>query len=176
MSDSHNLIELISKSDISARIKEIGLDISSFYKNESVIVIIVLNGAIIFASDLIRALTVDCKLDSVKVSSYSGISSSGKIEFEKDLALDINGKNILIVEDIIDTGNTISFLKEHIKMKNPKSIKIASLLTKPQSFNLPFDIDWVGFEISPEFVVGYGLDYNQELRNLNAIYKLGDVI
>ncbi|MFL3051948.1 MAG: hypoxanthine phosphoribosyltransferase [Candidatus Neomarinimicrobiota bacterium] len=176
MSDSHNLIELISESDISARIKEIGLDISSFYKNESVIVIIVLNGAVIFASDLIRALSIDCKLDSVKVSSYSGISSSGKIEFEKDLALDINGKNILIVEDIIDTGNTISFLKEHIKMKNPKSIKITSLLMKPQSLNLPFDIDWVGFEISPEFVVGYGLDYNQELRNLNAIYKLGDVI
>ena len=176
MSDSHNLIELISESDISARIKEMGFDISSFYKNESIIVIIVLNGAVIFASDLIRALNIDCKLDSVKVSSYSGISSSGKIEFEKDLDLDINGKNILIVEDIIDTGNTISFLKKHIKMKNPKSIKIASLLMKPQSLDLPFDIDWVGFEISSEFVVGYGLDYNQELRNLNAIYKLGDVI
>lgn len=176
MSDSHNLIELISESDISARIKEMGLDISSFYKNESVIVVIVLNGAVIFASDLIRTLMIDCKLDSVKVSSYSGISSSGKIKFEKDLALDINGENILIVEDIIDTGNTISFLKEHIKMKNPKSIKIASLLMKPQSLDFPFDIDWVGFEISPEFVVGYGLDYNQELRNLNAIYKLGDVI
>ena len=176
MSDSHNLIELISESDISSRIKEMSLDISSFYKNESVIVIIVLNGAVIFASDLIRALSIDCKLDFVKVSSYSGISSSGKIEFEKDLSLDIKRKNILIVEDIIDTGNTISFLKEHMKMKNPKSIKIASLLMKSQSLNLPFDIDWVGFEISPEFVVGYGLDYNQELRNLNAIYKLGDVI
>ena len=176
MSDSHNLIELISESDISARIKEMGLDISSFYKNESVIVVIVLNGAVIFASDLIRTLMIDCKLDSVKVSSYSGISSSGKIKFEKDLALDINGENILIVEDIIDTGKTISFLKEHIKMKNPKSIKIASLLMKPQSLDFPFDIDWVGFEVSSEFVVGYGLDYNQELRNLNAIYKLGDVI
>jgi len=176
MSDSHNLIELISESDISARIKEMGLDISSFYKNESVIVVIVLNGAVIFASDLIRTLMIDCKLDSVKVSSYRGISSSGKIKFEKDLALDINGENILIVEDIIDTGNTISFLKKHIKMKNPKSIKIASLLMKPQSLDFPFDIDWVGFEVSSEFVVGYGLDYNQELRNLNAIYKLGDVI
>ena len=176
MSDSHNLIELISESDISARIKEMGLDISSFYNNESVTVVIVLNGAVIFASDLIRTLMIDCKLDSVKVSSYRGISSSGKIKFEKDLALDINGENILIVEDIIDTGNTISFLKKHIKMKNPKSIKIASLLMKPQSLDFPFDIDWVGFEVSSEFVVGYGLDYNQELRNLNAIYKLGDVI
>ena len=176
MSDSHNLIELISESDISARIKEMGLDISSFYKNESVIVVVVLNGAVIFASDLIRTLKINCKLDSIKVSSYSGNRSSGKIKFEKDLALDINGENILIVEDIIDTGNTISFLEEHIKMKNPKSIKIASLLMKPQSLDLPFDIDWVGFEISSEFVVGYGLDYNQELRNLNAIYKLGDVI
>ena len=176
MSDSHNLIELISESDISARIKEMGLDISSFYKNESVIVVIVLNGAVIFASDLIRTLKINCKLDSVKVSSYSGNRSSGKIKFEKDLALDINGENILIVEDIIDTGNTISFLEEHIKMKNPKSIKIASLLMKSQSLDFPLNIDWVGFEISSEFVVGYGLDYNQELRNLNAIYKLGDVI
>ena len=176
MSDSHNLIELISESDISTRIKKMGSDISSFYKNKSVVVIVVLNGAVIFAADLIRALNIDCKLDFVKVSSYSGISSIGKIKFEKDLALDINGENILIVEDIIDTGNTISFLKEHLKMKNPKSIKIASLLMKPESFNLPFDIDWFGFKISPEFVVGYGLDYNQELRNLNAIYKLGDVI
>jgi hypoxanthine phosphoribosyltransferase len=153
-----------------------GLEISSFYKDEPVIFIVVLNGALIFASDLIRAVRVECKIDFVKVSSYNGTVAEEKIKFEKDLSLDIAGKNILIVEDIVDTGNTISYLKEHMKMKNPKSIRIATLLMKPDSSNLPYKIDWVGFEIPAEFVVGYGLDYNQELRNLNAIYKLGEVI
>jgi hypoxanthine phosphoribosyltransferase len=153
-----------------------GLEISSFYKDESVVFIVVLNGALIFASDLIRAVSVNCKIDFVKVSSYNGTVAEDKIKFEKDLSLDISGKNIIIVEDIVDTGNTIAYLKKHMKMKNPKSIRIAALLTKPDSANLPYKIDWVGFEIPNEFVVGYGLDYNQELRNLNSIYKLGEVI
>ena len=176
MNDSHHLIELISESEISNKIEEIALDISSFYKNKSVILVVVLNGAIFFATDLARALNIDCKLDFIKVSSYKGKKSDGKINLEKDLSLNIEGKNIIIIEDIVDTGLTIKYLKNHIRMKNPKSIKIASLLMKPDIANLPFDIDWVGFKIPTEFVVGYGLDYNQELRNLNAIYKLGDVI
>ena len=176
MSDSNNLIELISKSDISTKIKKMGLDISSYYKDESVIFVVVLNGAAIFAADLIRSVSIDCKLDFIKVSSYTGIRSDGKIKLEKDLSLDICGKNIIIVEDIIDTGNTIKYLKKHMKMKNPKSIRIASFLIKPNSSDLSFDIDWIGFEISSEFVVGYGLDYNQELRNLSAVYKLGEAI
>ena len=89
--------------------------------------------------------------------------------------LEIAGKNIIIVEDIIDSGNTINFVKEFIDNKNPKSLKIATLLLKPKTAKLSFKIDWVGFEISPEFVVGYGLDYNQKLRNLNAVYRLGGV-
>ena len=176
MNDSHHLIELISESEISNKIEEIALDISSLYKNKSVILVVVLNGAIFFATDLARALNIDCKLDFIKVSSYKGKKSDGKINLEKDLSLNIEGKNIIIIEDIVDTGLTIKYLKNHIRMKNPKSIKIASLLMKPDIANLPFDIDWVGFKIPTEFVVGYGLDYNQELRNLNAIYKLGDVI
>ena len=176
MSDSHNLIELISETEILSKIKKMGLEISSFYKDESVVFIVVLNGALIFASDLIRAVRVNCKIDSVKVSSYNGTVAEDKIKFEKDLSLDISGKNIIIVEDIVDTGNTIAYLKKHMKMKNPKSIRIATLLMKPDSANLPYKIDWVGFEIPNEFVVGYGLDYNQELRNLNSIYKLGEVI
>ena len=176
MNDSHNLIELISESEISNKIKEIASEISSFYKNESVILIVVLNGAVFFATDLARALTVDCKLDFIKVSSYEGIKSKGKVNLEKDLSLNVEGKNIIIIEDIVDTGLTIKYLKNHLRMKNPKSIKTASLLMKPDIANLPFEIDWVGFKIPTEFVVGYGLDYNQELRNLNAIYKLGDVI
>ena len=176
MSDSHNLIELISESDISAKVKKMGLDISSFYEGESVVFVVILNGAIIFAADLFRAVSIECKLDFVKVSSYKGTESEGKIRFEKDLTLDISGKNIIIVEDIIDTGNTIKYLKKHMKRKNPKSIRVASLLMKPDSSDISSKIDWLGFEISSEFVVGYGLDYNQEFRNLNAIYKLGEAI
>ena len=176
MSDSHNLIELISESDISAKVKKMGLEISSFYEGESVVFVVILNGAIIFAADLFRAVSLECKLDFVKVSSYKGTESEGKIRFEKDLTLDISGKNIIIVEDIIDTGNTIKYLKKHMKRKNPKSIRVASLLMKPDSSDTSSKIDWLGFEISSEFVVGYGLDYNQEFRNLNAIYKLGEAI
>tara|TARA_B000000475_G_scaffold161074_1_gene129753 strand:- start:2805 stop:3335 length:531 start_codon:yes stop_codon:yes gene_type:complete len=176
MSETHNLIELISKSEISDRVEMIASDISASFKNESVIFVVVLNGAIFFASDLARAVSIDCKLDFIKVSSYTGTKSAGKVKLEKDLSLDVNGKNIIIIEDIVDTGLTVKYLKKHIIMKNPKSIRIASLLLKPDKSKLPFNIDWVGFEISTEFVVGYGLDYNQELRNLNAIYKLGDVI
>ena len=176
MDDSHNLIELISQSDISAKVKKMGKEISSFYKGESVVFVVILNGAIIFAADLFRAVSIECKLDFVKVSSYKGTESEGKIRFEKDLTLDISGKNIIIVEDIIDTGNTIKYLKKHMKRKNPKSIRVASLLMKPDSSNISSKIDWLGFEISSEFVVGYGLDYNQEFRNLNAIYKLGEAI
>ena len=176
MSDSHNLIELISKSDISARVKKMGLEISSFYKDDSVVFVVILNGAIIFAADLIRTVNIECKLDFVKVSSYKGTKSERNIRFEKDITLDVAGKNIIIVEDIIDTGNTIKYLKKHLKRKNPKSIRIASLLMKPDSSELSSKIDWIGFEISSEFVVGYGLDYNQEFRNLNAIFKLGEAI
>ena len=176
MSVSHNLIELISESDISAKVENMGLEISSFYKGESVVFVVILNGAVIFAADLFRAVTIECKLDFVKVSSYSGTKSEGKIRLEKDLTLDISRKNIIIVEDIIDTGNTIKYLKKHLKRKNPKSIRIASLLMKPDSSNSSLKIDWLGFEISSEFVVGYGLDYNQEFMNLNAIYKLGETI
>ena len=176
MSDSHNLIELISESDISAKVKKMGLEISSFYEGESVVFVVILNGAMIFAADLFRAVSIECKLDFVKVSSYKGTKSEEIIRFEKDLTLDISGKNIIIVEDIIDTGNTIKYLKKHMKRKNPKSIRVASLLMKPDSSNISSKIDWLGFEISSEFVVGYGLDYNQEFRNLNAIYKLGEAI
>ena len=176
MSDSHDLIELISQTEISNKIEEIASNISSLYKNESVILVVVLNGAVFFATDLARSLIIDCKLDFIKVSSYEGIKSKGKINLEKDLSLNVEGKNIIIIEDIVDTGLTIKYLKNHLRMKNPKSIKTASLLMKPDIVNLPFEIDWVGFKIPTEFVVGYGLDYNQELRNLNAIYKLRDVI
>jgi len=175
MIESKKLIELISKEEIDSRVIEIASQISEKYKAEPVIFIVVLNGSFIFASDLIRSTEIDCEVDFIKVASYNGKQSTGKIKFEKDLSSDISGKNVIIVEDIIDSGITINFIKEVIEKKNPKSLKIATLLLKPGVAKLNFEIDWVGFEISPEFVVGYGLDYNQKLRNLNAVYRLGGV-
>lgn len=175
MIESKKLIELISKEEIDSRVIEIASQISEKYKAEPVIFIVVLNGSFIFASDLIRSTEIDCEVDFIKVASYNGKQSTGKIKFEKDLSSDISGKNVIIVEDIIDSGITINFIKEVIEKKNPKSLKIVTLLLKPEVAKLNFELDWVGFEISPEFVVGYGLDYNQKLRNLNAVYRLGGV-
>ncbi len=175
MTDSTNLKELISKEELASRVLQIASEISENYKTEPVLFIIVLNGSFIFASDLIRAMEIDCEVDFIKVASYVGDKSTGNIKFEKDLSSDISGKNVIIIEDIIDSGITINFLKQLIENKNPKSLKIATLLLKPEVAKLNFEIDWVGFEISPEFVVGYGLDYNQKLRNLNAVYRLGGV-
>ncbi|MFL3026242.1 MAG: hypoxanthine phosphoribosyltransferase [Candidatus Neomarinimicrobiota bacterium] len=175
MIESKKLIELISKEEIDSRVIEIASQISEKYKAEPVIFIVVLNGSFIFASDLIRSTEIDCEVDFIKVASYNGKQSTGKIKFEKDLSSDISGKNVIILEDIIDSGITINFIIEVIEKKNPKSLKIATLLLKPGVAKLNFEIDWVGFEISPEFVVGYGLDYNQKLRNLNAVYRLGGV-
>ena len=175
MTESTNLKELISKEELDSRVLQIASEISENYKTEPVLFIIVLNGSFIFASDLIRAMEIDCEVDFIKVASYAGDQSTGKIKFEKDLSSDISGKNVIIIEDIIDSGITINFLKKLIENKNPKSLKIATLLLKPEVAKLNFEIDWVGFEISPEFVVGYGLDYKQKLRNLNAVYRLGGV-
>lgn len=175
MTESTNLKELISKEELDSRVLQIASEISENYKTEPVLFIIVLNGSFIFASDLIRAMEIDCEVDFIKVASYAGDQSTGKIKFEKDLSSDISGRNVIIIEDIIDSGITINFLKKLIENKNPKSLKIATLLLKPEVAKLNFEIDWVGFEISPEFVVGYGLDYKQKLRNLNAVYRLGGV-
>ncbi|MED5434013.1 MAG: hypoxanthine phosphoribosyltransferase [Candidatus Neomarinimicrobiota bacterium] len=175
MTDSTNLKELISKEELASRVLEIASEISENYKTEPILFIVVLNGSFIFASDLIRAMEIDCEVDFIKVASYTGGQSTGAIKFEKDLSSDISGKNVIIIEDVIDSGITINFLKQLIENKKPKSLKIATLLLKSEVAKLNFEIDWVGFEISSEFVVGYGLDYNQKLRNLNAVYRLGGV-
>ena len=175
MSEQNNLIELISQADLRIRIKEIAKEISLDYQNDSVVFVIVLNGGFIFGSDLIRSVDLECELDFVKVSSYKGTLPNNDIKLEKDLSINVAGKNVIIVEDIIDTGNTIKYLVKLIESFEPKSLKVATLLLKPDVAIVDCNIDWVGFEIDPEFVVGFGLDYDQKLRNLNAIYKLGGV-
>ena len=167
-----NLEKYISDQDISKRVKEIANEISSLYSEKNPILIGILNGSFIFMSDLMRHLNIYCEVDFIKISSYAGKRSIRKINMTKGLDLDIKNRSVIIIEDIIDSGNSIKYLYDHISNLNPKDIAVISLLAKKSVSKLNFKIDFIGFEISSEFVVGYGLDHNQKLRNLKSIYKL----
>ncbi len=168
-----NLTELISEAEVAKRVKALAKDISETYQDEAPILIGILNGSFIFAADLMRAMEIDCEIDFIKVSSYAGTASKGTVKLLKDISADITDRHVVIVEDIIDSGLTIKFIRDRMLDTSPKSVAIITLLMKPDIAKLDFDIDWVGFEIPPEFVVGYGLDYDQKLRNLKGIYCLG---
>ena len=155
------------------RVDELAVDISKQYAGEAPILIGILNGSFIFAADLMRAMKIDCEIDFIKVSSYAGTASKGTVKLLKDISADITDHHVVIVEDIIDSGLTIKFIRDRMLDASPKSVAITTLLMKPDIAKLDFDIDWVGFEIPPEFVVGYGLDYDQKFRNLKGIYCLG---
>lgn len=163
---------LISEEEIQSRITEIAEDLSNKFKDEVPILIGVLNGSFIFISDLMRKMTIDCEMDFIKMSSYAGKESVGTVTLLKDISANITGRHVIIVEDIIDSGLTIKFLRDRLQGAKPKSVTIVTLLLKPDIANLDFKVDYVGFEIPPEFVVGYGLDYNQKLRHLPEIYRL----
>ncbi len=163
---------LISEKEIQSRITEIARDLSNKFKGEVPILIGVLNGSFIFISDLMRKMTIDCEMDFIKMSSYAGKESVGTVTLLKDISANITGRHVIIVEDIIDSGLTIKFLRDRLQGALPKSVSIVTLLLKPDIANLDFKVDYVGFEIPPEFVVGYGLDYNQKLRHLPEIYRL----
>ena len=168
----YKLTTLISNDEIQDRIMEIAKDISKRFRDEIPILIGVLNGSFIFISDLMRKLDIDCEMDFIKMSSYAGKESVGTVTLLKDISANITDRHVIVVEDIIDSGLTIKFLRDRLEGAKPKSVTIVTLLLKPDIANLDFDVDYVGFEIPPEFVVGYGLDYNQKLRHLPEIYKL----
>jgi hypoxanthine phosphoribosyltransferase len=170
--NKEKLTELISKSQIQDKVKEIAADISQKYVGEAPILIGILNGSFIFCADLMREMDINCEIDFIKVSSYTGTASVGTVKLRKDISADITNRHVVIVEDIIDSGLTIKFIKDRMLEAGPKSVAIVTLLMKPDIAKLDFKIDWVGFEIPPEFVVGYGLDYGQLYRNLKAIYRL----
>lgn len=170
--NKEKLTELISKSQIQDKVKEIAADISQKYVGEAPILIGILNGSFIFCADLMREMGINCEIDFIKVSSYTGTASVGTVKLRKDISADITNRHVVIVEDIIDSGLTIKFIKDRMLEAGPKSVAIVTLLMKPDIAKLDFKIDWVGFEIPPEFVVGYGLDYDQLYRNLKAIYRL----
>ncbi len=171
----YDLKLLISRDRIEERVQDIATALSSRFKDEIPILIGILNGSFIFLSDLIRAMQIDCEMDFIKLSSYTGQSSTGTVKLLKDISADITDRHVIIIEDIIDSGLTIQFLKDRLTGAAPKSVTIVTLLIKPDVTRIDFPIDYVGFEIPPEFVVGYGLDYNQKLRHLPAIYQIKGV-
>ena len=169
-----NLKKLLSQKEIKDCVEVMGEKISAQYSNSNPIFIGVLNGSFIFMADLLRSVTIDCEVDFIKVRSYSGKKSSGKIKLLKDISCDIKGRDVIIVEDIIDTGLSIKFLYERIMGASPKSVAVATLLHKPGKAKLDFPIDFIGFEIPHKFVVGYGLDFNQKMRHLDGLYYIPD--
>lgn len=161
---------LFSEEEIKAKLKEIAKQLNDDYKGEEVVMICVLKGSLPFFADLIRLLDFPVEFDMVCVSSYgASAESSGTLKIKLDSGVPFEGKNVIIVEDILDTGNTLTNLLEHFKTKNPKSMKLCCMLDKPSRRIRDIYADYVGFEIPDEFVVGYGLDYNEKYRQLPYI-------
>lgn len=159
---------LFDENQLAKKVEMIAEEINSDYKGKQAVVVGILKGSVIFLSDLVRRLDIEgCQIDFMQVSSYGhGAVSSGNIEIKKDLSLDVTGKNVLIIEDILDTGNTLFYLKEYILKKNAESVKICTLFDKPCRRKKPIVPDYKGFEIEDLFIVGYGLDYDEKYRNL----------
>ena len=160
---------LISESEIKKRVKVLANKINEDYKGKNPIFIGILNGCYVFMADLLREIELDVEVDFVKIRSYEGDSSTGTIKFRKDISADINGRDMIIVEDIIDSGFTINFLVNRLRNSGPKSVAVATALFKNEVAKLDFEVDYVGFEIPSEFVVGYGLDYNEKYRHLKDV-------
>ncbi len=168
-------VPLISEEVLQKRISELGVQISEDYKGRTPVFIGVLNGAFIFLSDLIKNVAVDCEIDFFKLSSYGDEKiSSGRVKLIKELNCDVNGRDIIIVEDIVDSGLSIKFIEELMENHHPASMKVVSLLSKPNSLRYNVKIDYIGFDIPSKFVIGYGLDYEQKYRNLRSIYVLSE--
>lgn len=175
-----DLTVLISRQDVAKRVAELGAQITKDYAGQSVILVGVLKGAAIFLSDLARHVDLDATFDFIGVSSYgtrptptqeleSGWDSTGEVKLTKDVDQTMNDKNIILVEDILDTGLTMTYLKKLLMARQPRSLKVAALLDKPSRRKLPLEGDYIGFKIPDEFVVGYGLDYAEKYRNLADI-------
>ncbi|MEM9822723.1 MAG: hypoxanthine phosphoribosyltransferase [Bacteroidota bacterium] len=162
----------LSAEQIQQRVKALGLELTTRFQGKDPVFISILNGGFIFAADLTRACTIDCEISFIKLSSYQNTSSTGKVVTLIGLDAEVKGKEVIIVEDIVDTGETLTqFLKELNKYK-PASITLVSLLVKPEALQERLEVDYVGFNIPNKFVIGYGLDYNGVGRNLPGIYQL----
>jgi hypoxanthine phosphoribosyltransferase len=163
---------LISASDIERRVRELGLEISGDYAGREPVFVGILKGSFIFLADLVRQVQLPLLIDFVGLSSYVGTESCGEVRFTKSLALPVEGRDLIVVEDIIDTGLTLSRLIEHLRSMAPRSLAICALIDKQERRKVELPIQYVGFRISEGFLVGYGLDCDERLRNLPGIYAL----
>lgn len=168
---------LVSEEDIAKKIKELGQVITEDYKDKDLVMIGILKGAVIFMSELVKNVKVPVVMDFMAVSSYGKSTiSTGEVRIIKDLDFSVEGKDILIVEDIIDTGLTLNYLTEILKKRGASSVKICTLLDKPERRNVEVKVDYLGFEIPDEFVVGYGLDFAERYRNLPYVGALKEEV
>ena len=162
-----NIKVLISEEKLQERVEKIAKQIETEYAGKELILICILKGSIFFTVDLAKRIKGDVKLEFIRVSSYNdGTESSGEIKMKLDLKDSIQGKDVIVIEDIIDTGRTLSYLIEYLKMKKPNSVKLCALLDKPERRVIDVKVDYTGFQIPDKFVVGYGLDYDEKYRNL----------
>ncbi len=167
------LREIFTRDEIAKRVQELGREISSHYAREKVLGICVLKGAFVFFADLVRSLEIDMEIDFVRLSSYQdGTASSGEIAVKCDLESDVWDKNVLVVEDIVDTGLSLYYFSRMLRSRGAGSVRICALIDKHERRTLPVDVDFCGFRVQKGFLVGYGLDMGQKYRNLPGIYAI----
>lgn len=165
--------EIVSSLHLQARVEELGRQITKEYQGRQMVLLGVLNGAFIFAADLCRAIDLDLEIDFIRVTSYgASTESSGTIRLLKEPSIDLTGKDVLLIEDIVDTGTTMAWLQDHFRQSPANTVKICSLIDKKERRSVPVDVDYIGFSLDKGFLVGYGLDCAEKYRNLSAIYSL----
>lgn len=161
---------LISEKEIADKIEQLGKQISKDYLGKNLILVSVLKGSVVFMADIMRQISISCEIDFMCVSSYgAGVKSSGVVKIVKDIDIKLENRDILIIEDILDSGLTLSYIVDLLKTRNPSSIKVCTLLDKPDRRQTELKVDYLGFSIPDEFVIGYGLDYDEKYRNLPYI-------
>ena len=164
---------LVQPDELKERVRALGEAVTAEYADRDLLLVGVLKGAVFFLADLMRHIEIPCEVDFMAVSSYgSATDSSGVVRILKDLDTAIEGRHVLIVEDIVDSGLTLSWIKANLESRSPASVEICTLLRKPEAAKVEIDVKWVGFDIPNEFVVGYGLDYNEKYRNLRDVGTL----
>jgi hypoxanthine phosphoribosyltransferase len=164
--------EFIPGEEIEVFVSEMANKIDSHYENKNVLLLGILNGSFMIVSDLVKEMTIDPEISFIKVASYEGTSSTGQVKSLIGLQGDLNGRDVLIVEDIVDTGNTLKHIVDLLSERGAKSVKIATLFYKPEAYSHTIPLDFVGKEIPDRFVIGYGMDYNGRGRNLSSLYQL----
>ncbi|HMW32470.1 MAG TPA: hypoxanthine phosphoribosyltransferase [bacterium] len=175
VTESHRFTVMISESEIRDAIVRLGKKITTDYKDKNPILVGVLNGSFLFVADLIREIATECEVDFLKIGSYGdAMHSSGSVRLDKDVSAKLEGRHVIVAEDIIDSGLSVTYIRNHLLSKKPASLAFASLLMKREKAKIDFPVEYVGFEIGNEFVIGYGLDLGQRFRHLKDIYVTKD--